>query len=160
MENYERRGMQGRDEPGRGQRSRQRYEEERESRGQGSRDDSQRYYGSPDYGARERDESSRRYDSSRDDQDEYGRYEQSGRSGQSGQYAQGGEQRRYSPDWSREGAEPRRSDEPYYSRNRDRGSQSDTGQSDWPYESTGRGGVRERSREDDSESYYRGYYRR
>jgi hypothetical protein len=153
MENYERRGRQGRDEPGRGQQSRPRYEEERESRGQGSRDDSQRYYGSPDYGARERDESPR-YDSGRDDQYEYGRHEQSGRSEQSG------EQRRYSPDWSREGAQPRRSDEPYYSRNRDRGSQSESSQSDWPYESTGRGRDRERFREDDSESYYRGYYRR
>ena len=31
------------------------------------------------------------------------------------------ERARFSPDWSREGEEPRRSDEPYYSRNRERG---------------------------------------
>jgi hypothetical protein len=33
----------------------------------------------------------------------------------------GGERPRFSPDWSREGEQPRQSDEPYYSRNRERG---------------------------------------
>jgi hypothetical protein len=39
-------------------------------------------------------------------------------------YRQGGEERsRFSPDWSREGARPLQSDEPYYSRNRERESE-------------------------------------
>jgi hypothetical protein len=159
MENYDRRRREAQQEPGQRQRSPSGYEDERESWRQGSRDDSQRY-GSPDYGARERDESSReqRYGSGRENQ--YG----SGQSGQHGQRGQYGEdedreRQRFSPDWSREGSEPRQSDEPYYARNRDRGSRSDTARSDWPYESAGRGGQGERSREDDSASYYRGYYR-
>jgi hypothetical protein len=41
-------------------------------------------------------------------------------------YGQGGSERSsFSPDWSREGAEPRYSDDPYYSRNRERGGSSD-----------------------------------
>jgi hypothetical protein len=54
----------------------------------------------------------------------YGRSEQRAgeRGGQEQRYGQGGSERSsFSPDWSREGAEPFRSDEPYYSRNRDRG---------------------------------------
>src|SRR5688572_25729877 len=40
-----------------------------------------------------------------------------------GRRAEGREERsRFSPDWSREGAEPRYSDDPYYSRNRERDS--------------------------------------
>ena len=37
-------------------------------------------------------------------------------------YRPGDERSRFSPDWSRDGAEPRYSDDPYYSRNRERAS--------------------------------------
>jgi len=40
--------------------------------------------------------------------------------GEQQRYGQSGERQRFSPDWSREGAEPRYSDDPYYSRNRER----------------------------------------
>jgi hypothetical protein len=56
----------------------------------------------------------------------YGRSEQ--RAGDRGEqrYERGGSERSsFSPDWSREGAEPFRSDEPYYARNRDRGGSED-----------------------------------
>ena len=79
---------------------------------------------------------------------------------------------RFSPDWSREGSEPRRSDEQYYARNRERGGSSDYYSPDWPYERSGQG--RDEGRElrrdqradaqrlgiDDQESHYRGHYRR
>ena len=150
MENYDRQRRQGQDERGQRQHSGSHGEEERESRREESRDDTQRY-GSPDYGARERDEAARerRYGGGREDRNEYG------------QRGQGGERerQRFSPDWSREGAEPRQSDEPYYARNRDQ-RLDDTSRTDWPYESTRRGGQDERSREDEPQSYYRGYYRR
>lgn len=47
----------------------------------------------------------------RDEERRHERHENSGR--------QTDERERFSPDWSREGAEPRYSDDPYYSRNRD-----------------------------------------
>ena len=51
----------------------------------------------------------------------------------------------FSPDWSREGAEPRYSDDPYYSRNREHGEQGHDVQ---------------RSRDDEQQGQYRGYYSR
>jgi hypothetical protein len=49
------------------------------------------------------------------------RYEDRGRDEQRYGDRGGSERSTFSPDWSREGAEPRYSDDPYYSRNRDRG---------------------------------------
>jgi hypothetical protein len=51
----------------------------------------------------------------------------------------------FSPDWSREGAEPRHSDDPYYSRNREHDEQGHDVQ---------------RSRDDEQQGQYRGYYSR
>jgi osmotically-inducible protein OsmY len=78
----------------------------------------------------------------------------------------GSERSRFSPDWSREGTEPRYSDDPYYSRNRDFGSggeqtrggswQGDDDRSRW--EQRARGRDVQRSRDDDQEAYYQGYY--
>lgn len=152
MENYDRRRREAQDEPGQGHRSGSHRDEERGSWREKSRDDIQRY-GSPDYGARERDETARgrRHGGGREDQPEYGRQ---------GQGADR-ERPRFSPDWSREGAEPRQSDEPYYARNRDRdGRSDDTARTDWPYEAGDRGRDRQRSIESEPESHYRGYYRR
>ena len=94
-------------------------------------------------------------------------------------YGQGGDERsRFSPDWSREGAQPRYSGDPYYSRNRERDNDeySSRGRSgggrsdydpDWPYDRGARGRDAERSRSgqasreaDDEGSHYRGYYSR
>jgi hypothetical protein len=88
----------------------------------------------------------------------------------------GAERPSFSPDWSREGEQPLRSDEPYYSRNRERGgddeSSSRRGRSmsqqqsddyydpDWPYPRKGQDSDVQRSREDDQGSHYRGYYSR
>ena len=44
-----------------------------------------------------------------------------GREGSATRNAASSERSRFSPDWSREGAEPRYSDDPYYSRNREHG---------------------------------------
>ena len=79
-------------------------------------------------------------------------------------YSQRGSERStFSPDWSREGAEPRYSDDPYYSRNRDRDDYSRSGARDYypdsPYE-RGQGRDLQRSRDDDQSSHYRGYYSR
>jgi hypothetical protein len=78
----------------------------------------------------------------------------------------GAERARFSPDWSREGAEPRYSDDPYYSRNRElgsdegvrRGRSEGPASNDWPFERTGR--EFQRSREQEEGSHYRGYYSR
>jgi hypothetical protein len=79
------------------------------------------------------------------------------------------ERSNFSPDWSRDDAEPRRSDDPYYSRNRERepsgsrnyssgGRPGDYNSPEWPYE---RGGTRcDVQRSDEDQSHYRGYYRR
>jgi hypothetical protein len=84
----------------------------------------------------------------------------------------GSERPSFSPDWSREGAEPRYSDDPYYSRNRDRdysrGGSDDYNSPDWPYEHGSRGRDQrsgegrdvQRAREDEQGSHYRGYYSR
>ncbi len=53
--------------------------------------------------------------------------------------------RAFSPDWSREGTEPRYSDDPYYSRNREHGDE---------------GRDVQRSRDDEQQSHYRGHYSR
>jgi hypothetical protein len=55
---------------------------------------------------------------------------------------QGNERSRFSPDWSREGAQPRYSDEPYYSRNRDRDSD------EYPRSSRSSGGWRPADRDE------------
>jgi len=81
---------------------------------------------------------------------------------------QGGSERaRFSPDWSREGAEPRYSDDPYYLRNRDdyprsaaRDYSRDSYGADSPYERGGQSRSLQRSREDEQGSHYRGYYSR
>ena len=68
-------------------------------------------------------------------------------------YGQGGSERsNFSPDWSREGAEPLRSDDPYYSRNRD-AARTTTSRG-------GQGRDMQRSRDEDQGSHYRGYYSR
>ena len=69
------------------------------------------------------------------------RYEEGSREEQ--RYGQGDSS--FSPDWSREGAEPRYSDDPYYSRNREHGEQGHDVQ---------------RSRDDEQQGQYRGYYSR
>jgi hypothetical protein len=116
------------------------------------------------------------------------RYED--RSGREERYGQRGESERsrFSPDWSREGAEPRYSDDPYYSRNRDYGSRfggddrsqweqrsrasipreqrelaersrpGDYYSPDWPYERGSQGRDTQRWRGEDQDSHYRGYY--
>ncbi|HUQ53555.1 MAG TPA: BON domain-containing protein [Gammaproteobacteria bacterium] len=60
---------------------------------------------------RNQDRPNQRYSDQRRDDQRYGR--------------DGSERQSFSPDWSREGAEPRNSDEPYYSRNRERGGSGD-----------------------------------
>jgi hypothetical protein len=125
----------------------------------------------------------------RSDEQRYG--DRGGRQEQ--RYGQGSSERSsFSPDWSREGAEPRYSDDPYYSRNRNEPSQGWRGDDDrsrweqrsrqsipreqrelaersrsgdyyspdWPYERSGQGRDMQRSRDDDQNSHYRGYYSR
>ena len=78
----------------------------------------------------------------------------------------GAERSNFSPDWSRESAKPRQSDDPYYSRNRDRGDDDSRSRSresygrDWPYDRGGQGRDVQRSRDDEQDSHYRGYYSR
>jgi hypothetical protein len=135
---------------------------------------------------------------------DYGRSgeRQSGRDEQRYADSDRGGRGNFSPDWSREGAEPRYSDDPYYSRNRQRSSsEGDSRRSgsegwrgdddrsrwdqrarasvpreqrelaersqrgdyydpDWPYDRSNRGGEMQRSRENEQESHYRGYYSR
>ena len=93
-----------------------------------------------------------------------------GRGREESRYAQGGrsDPSSFSPDWSREGAEPRYSDDPYYSRNRERTpdeylrGRDDSRRTDWPYERSGRDRGRdiERSRDEDQDRHYRGSYSR
>lgn len=101
----------------------------------------------------------------------------------------GSERSSFSPDWSREGAQARQSDDPYYSRNRDYGGRfgaddrseweqrarasipreqrelaersrpGDYYSPDWPYERGNQGRDVQRSRGDEQDSHYRGYYR-
>src|SRR5687768_15886928 len=61
------------------------------------------------------------------DRDYGGPDDRQGREQQQRYAQQGNERSRFSPDWSREGAEPRYSDEPYYSRNRERDSDEYSG---------------------------------
>jgi hypothetical protein len=105
------------------------------------------------------------------DRDYGGSGERQGREQQ--RYGQGGDERsRFSPDWSRQGAEPRYSDDPYYSRNRgrelaERGDPRDYDDPNWPYDrgersrnvERSRSGQRQRGREDEG-SHYRGWYSR
>jgi hypothetical protein len=83
----------------------------------------------------------------------------------------GGERSRFSPDWSREGAEARYSDDPYYSRNRElsrgpdeysrRGRSENRQDDDWPYDRSNRQSRDvQGSRDDEQGSHYRGYYSR
>lgn len=66
----------------------------------------------------EDDRAARRAERDRDRYDNGGPDDRQGREQQ--RYGQGNERSRFSPDWSREGAQPMYSDEPYYSRNRER----------------------------------------
>src|SRR5262245_10122672 len=89
-------------------------------------------------------------------------------------YDERGDRQRFSPDWSREGAQPRYSDDPYYSRNRDRNDEpSRSGRGDYhdpdsPYDRGAQDRDAERSRgerqqhsgRDDEGSHYRGWYSR
>jgi hypothetical protein len=98
------------------------YDERRrreEERRQGRQEDSGRHWWQ--FGGRDEDRSQRGEDrsqraerSSSDYDRDYGRSDE--RQGRRNEGRE--EQSRFSPDWSREGAEPRYSDEPYYSRNR------------------------------------------
>lgn len=119
------------------------------------------------------------------------RYEQryGDRGGREEQRYGGAERSSFSPDWSRDGAQARHSDDPYYSRNRDFGGRfggddrSEWEQRsrasipreqrelaersrpggyyspDWPYERGNQGRDVQRSRGEDQDSHYRGYYR-
>src|SRR5688572_12703925 len=113
MENYDQRRRQGGDDRSR------RYPPQDEDRGRDREswrpgdDRNRRSAGSEETGWLEYDPNPNRSDP------RYG--ERSGR--EEPRYGQRGSERpSFSPDWSREGAEPRYSDDPYYSRNRDRGS--------------------------------------
>jgi len=92
------------------------YDERRrreEERRQGRQEDSGRRWWQ--FGARDEDRSQRAERSTSDYDRDYGRSDE-----QQGRRDEGREERsRFSPDWSREGAEPRYSDDPYYSRNRE-----------------------------------------
>ena len=82
----------------------------------------------------------------------YGRSEQrfGDRGGRDEQrYGQGGSERSsFSPDWSREGAQPFQSDEPYYSRNRERGGSESHPRDTWGDSSRGWQADDDRSRWD------------
>ena len=101
------------------------YDERRrreEERRQGRQEDTGRHWwqlGRRDEGQRTEDRSNRAEGGRSDYDRDYGRSdERQGRREESPE--QGREERsRFSPDWSREGAEPRYSDDPYYSRNRE-----------------------------------------
>ncbi|HXS79830.1 MAG TPA: BON domain-containing protein [Gammaproteobacteria bacterium] len=84
--------------------------------------------------------------------------------GEQQRYGQSGERQRFSPDWSREGAEPRYSDDPYYSRNRERSRRGDYDDPDWPYDRGNRNRDAERAQQsggrEDEGSHYRGWYSR
>ena len=69
---------------------------------------------------------------------------------------------RFSPDWSRDGEEPRYSDDPYYSRNRERDPDefSRRGRFGGRQGDDPRGRDVQRSSEDEQGSHYRGYYSR
>jgi hypothetical protein len=140
-------------------------------------------------------EQGRNRESWRPDEDRYGRGGDEPR-----RYGQGrSEGSSFSPDWSRDNAEPRYSDDPYYARNRGRGESDDYSRSasggwrdddrsrwdqrsresipreqrelaersrsgdyyspDWPYERGNQNRDVQRSREDERQSHYRGYYR-
>jgi hypothetical protein len=100
---------------------RQRREEERR---QARHEDRGRDRGSWWRGERsEHDDRPRRAERGWLDYDDYGGPDDRQGREQQQRYAQQGDERsRFSPDWSREGAQPWYSDEPYYSRNRDRDS--------------------------------------
>jgi len=95
------------------------YDERRrreEERRQAQQEDSGRHWWQR--GGHDEDRSRRAEGGSADDDRDYGRSDE-----RQGRREEGREQRsRFSPDWSREGAEPRYSDDPYYSRNREQGS--------------------------------------
>ena len=102
------------------------YDERRrrdEERRQGRQEDSGRRWWQ--FGGRDEERSQRGEDpshraerSSSDYDRDYGRTDE-----RQGRRDEGGEERsRFSPDWSREGAEPRYSDNPYYARNREQSS--------------------------------------
>ena len=93
----------------------------------------------------------RRRHANEDPSRRYPHNEERGRDEQ--RYGQGGPERsNFSPDWSREGAEPLRSDDPYYSRNRDDGPDD--------YIPGGQGRDMQRSRDEGQGGHYRGYYSR
>jgi osmotically-inducible protein OsmY len=108
--------------------------------------------GSPNEGQRNRsreEEEGRGRGSWRDDERDSQRSEQRGE-----EYDRDRSDRsRFSPDWSRQGAQPRHSDEEYYARNRERGGSSE-------YSRGGeQGRESQRGRDESQESHYRGYYR-
>jgi hypothetical protein len=113
MENYDQRRRQGSDDRSRRYRP---YDEDRDRESWRPGDDrNRRSAGSEETGWLEYDPNPTR------GEQRYG--ERGGREEQ--RYGQRGSERtNFSPDWSREGAEPRYSDDPYYSRNRDRGDYS------------------------------------
>src|SRR5688500_487529 len=122
-------------------------------RRQGGDDESRRYPPHDEERGRDR-------DSLRPDDDRSRRQEQ--RYGQSGS-----ERSNFSPDWSREGAEPRYSDDPYYSRNRDPGRQDYSGDQSREWRGDDERSRREQRRgrdvqrsRDDEQGHYRGYYSR
>jgi len=95
------------------------YDERRrreEERRQGRQEDSGRHWWQ--FGSRDEGRSQRAERSTSDYDRDYGRSDE-----RQGRRDEGREERsRFSPDWSREGAEPRYSDDPYYSRNREQDS--------------------------------------
>src|SRR5688572_26977714 len=165
------------------------YDERRrrdDERRQGRQEDSGRHWwqrGGRDEEQRTEDRSQRAETGWLDYDRDYGRSDE-----RQGRREEGREERsRFSPDWSREGAEPRYSDDPYYSRNREqdsgdysrrdresiprqqraeRGEPGDYYDPDWPYGrgrqrdlERSRGEQRSRGREEEG-SHYRGYYTR
>ena len=191
MENYDPRRRQQSDDEMRYGRNEERGRDRESWRGDDDRNrqrasgergwlDYDRDYGRSDerYGDRGGRNEQQRYGGVRGGRDEQ-RYGQRG----------GSERSSFSPDWSREGAEARYSDDPYYSRNRDYGSRSggddrsqweqrsrasipreqrelaersrsgDYYSPDWPYERGNQGRDMQRSRGEEQDSHYRGYYR-
>ena len=67
--------------------------------------------------------------------------------GREQRYGQGNERSRFSPDWSRDDAQARYSDEPYYSRNRDRGDEYSSGSRSGSRQRDDRSQWEQRSRE-------------
>jgi hypothetical protein len=164
MENNDQRRRQGNEDPSR--RYSQSDERGRDREWWRPGDERNRRAGSGDTGWLEYDRNPGRSEERHSDRG--GREEQ--------RYGQGGSERsNFSPDWSREGAEPFRSDEPYYSRNRERGGPEDysRGSSGDPSrgwrpdedrsrseQRSGEGRYMQRASESEQGGHYRGSYSR